>query len=336
MNPREKILAGSVGGVLTLILLAWGIQSWISKPLRDMDKRISAAREKLAKIQGERRAFFAAEDRLKAITQRTFSDSLDQTSAQSGEWLTRQILQAGLKESDFTRLPVGPRRLRGAGEIGWSVRGDGSLNNVVNLLFLLGQSPWIHRTDGLAISRGESPGTVRVRFRYLTLVVDPAPDVNRTNLPTGRGLDSTDRQLLNTIVSRDVLRPYIKRPPAPPPPVPAQPVTSPVVRAPAQPGPESFRVVSLSEWNGKPEVHIRDLTAQKTRIYHPGDALEGGTLVMVDYRTIPRPDNGLLTSSSRLILQVGPDFYAIERGRTLADKRKLTSAELPPSLARQP
>jgi len=93
-------------------------------------------------------------------------------------------------------------------------------------------------------------------------------------------------------------------------------------------------VVSLSEWNGIPEVHIRDLTAQKTRIYHPGDALEGGTLVMVDYRSIPRPDNPLLQSSSRMILRIGADYFAIERGRTLAEKRKLGAADLPPSLVR--
>lgn len=334
MNRREKILAGSIGAVVALLLMVWGLRTLITQPLHAVDQRIALAREKLAKIQGERRAFFAAEDRLKSITQRTFADSIDQASAQSGELLTRQIIQAGLAESDFTRLPVGPRKIRGANEIGWSVQGDGSLSNIVNLLFLLHQSPWLHRTEGLAITRGETPGIVRARFRYLTLVIDPAPDVIRTNLVAGLGLDSSERHLLNGIVSRDILRPYIRRPPAPPPP--PAPAAAPTVAAksPPPPGPESFRVVSLSEWNGVPEVHIRDLTAQKTRIYHPGDALEGGTVVMVDYRSIPRPDNPILQSSSRIILRIGADYFAIERGRTLADKRKLSAAELPPTLVR--
>ncbi len=330
MNRREKILAASIGGVVGLIVVLWGIRALISQPLHVLDQRIATAREKISKIQSERRAYFAAEDRLKSITQRTFADSIDQASAQSGELLTRQIIQAGLAESDFTRLPVGPRKIRGASEIGWNVQGDGSLSNVVNLLFTLNQSPWLHRTENLAVTRGDSPGVVRVRFRYLTLVIDPAPDVVRTNLVAGLGLESSERHLLNSIVSRDVLRPYIRRPP--PPPASPAPSTPAGQRPAAPPGPESFRIVSLSEWEGVPEVHIRDMTAQKTHIYHPGDALEGGTLVMVDYRTLPRPDNPQLKSSSRMILKIGADYFAIERGRTLADKRKLAPSDLPPAL----
>jgi len=239
-----------------------------------------------------------------------------------------------LAEADFTRLPVGPRKIRCASEIGWNVQGDGALSNVVNLLFTLNQSPWLHRTENLAVTRGDSPGVVRVRFRYLTLVIDPAPDVVRTNLVAGLGLESPERHLLNSIVSRDVLRPYIRRPPPPPVSPATAPSSAPGSRPAAPPGPESFRIVSLSEWEGVPEVHIRDLTAQKTHVYHPGDALEGGTVVMIDYRTLPRTDNSQLKSSSRMILKIGAEYFAIERGRTLADKRKLAPSDLPPALVR--
>ncbi len=334
MNRREKILAGSIGGIVGLFVVIWGIRALISQPLHVLDQRIATAREKISKIQGERRTFFAAEDRLKSVTQRTFADTIDQASAQSGELLTRQIIQAGLAEADFTRLPVGPRKIRGASEIGWNVQGDGALSNVVNLLFTLNQSPWLHRTENLAVTRGDSPGVVRVRFRYLTLVIDPAPDVVRTNLVAGLGLESPERHLLNSIVSRDVLRPYIRRPPPPPVPPATAPSSAPGSRPAAPPGPESFRIVSLSEWEGVPEVHIRDLTAQKTHVYHPGDALEGGTVVMIDYRTLPRTDNSQLKSSSRMILKIGAEYFAIERGRTLADKRKLAPSDLPPALVR--
>ncbi len=334
MNRREKILAASIGGMVGLFVVIWGLRALISQPLHLLDQRIVTAREKISKIQAERRAFFAAEDRLKSITHRTFADTIDQASAQSGELLTRQIIQAGLAEADFTRLPVGPRKIRGASEIGWNVQGDGALSNVVNLLFTLNQSPWLHRTENLAVTRGDSPGVVRVRFRYLTLVIDPALNVVRTNLVAGLGLESPERHLLNSIVSRDVLRPYIRRPPPPPVSPATAPSSAPGSRPAAPPGPESFRIVSLSEWEGVPEVHIRDLTAQKTHVYHPGDALEGGTVVMIDYRTLPRTDNSQLKSSSRMILKIGAEYFAIERGRTLADKRKLAPSDLPPALVR--
>ncbi len=333
MNRREKTLAGVIGGGLALLLLVLGVRSVFRAPLEALDKRIAAAREKIAKIQSERRAYFAAEDHLKDVALRAFADTVDEAGARSGEMLTRQILAAGLRETEFTRLPVGPRKMRGASEIGWNIKGDGPLTNVVSLLYLLDHSPWIHRTEDLVIAAGDVPGVVRVRFRYLTLVLDPTPEVQRTNLVSIASLDDPNRHLLNSIVSRDLFRPYIRRPP--PTPQPGQPAAPPS-RPGMPPGPENFRVVSLSEWEGQPEVHIRDLTAQKTMRFRPGDELSGGVIVLVDYRPMPRPGNSLLQSFSRLILKIEGEYWAVERGHTLAEKRKLTPAELPPQLARQP
>jgi hypothetical protein len=336
VNAREKLLASLVLGCAALFGGALGIRAFIMKPLTDLDKRIVAARERLVKIQAERRNFFTAEDRLKSLTKLTFADTTDEASARSGEALTKQILQAGLDEGDFTRLPLGPRKLRGASEIGWNVQGDGPLASVVNLLFLLEQSPHLQRLDGLVLSQAEKPGEVRVRFRCLTLVMDPAPDVQRETLLAKADLKSDERRAFDGIVTRDLLRPYIKRPP--PPPVVAKAGGGAATATPATPsappGPETFRVVSLSEWQGQPEVHVRDLTSQKTLRYKPGDALAGGTIAMVDYRAMPLPGASGLQSFSRVIVRVKGEFFAIERGQTLADLRKLELTQLPPELAK--
>jgi hypothetical protein len=334
MNAREKLLAGVIGGVVGLLAVGLGIRSLISQPLQDLDKRIAVAREKVGKITADRRAYFQAEDQLKALTLRTFADSLDEASARSGEMLTRQIQAAGLKETSFARLPVGPRKLRGASELGWNVQGEGPLTNLVNLLYLLDESPWVHRTENLVLAAGDGPGQARVRFRYLTLVFEPAPDIERTNLVATATLDDPARHLLNSIVSRDLFRPYIKRPP--PPPAPGQPAPPAPSRPGAPPGPENFRVVSLSEWQGQPEVHIRDLTAQKTLRFKPGDTFDGGVIALVDYRPVARADNAFLQSFSRVILRIDTNYWAVERGRTFAEKRKLTPAEVPAQLLAQP
>src|SRR3954470_16672378 len=136
MNSREKTLALAIGGLIGIFLVGFGIRTVIIKPLKDIDKRTAALREKLEKIKAERRAYFAAEDQVKGFTLLSFGDTVDQASAKSGEMLTRQIVQSGLQESDFTRLPVGPRKMRGASEIGWSVQGDGTLADVIDLLFI--------------------------------------------------------------------------------------------------------------------------------------------------------------------------------------------------------
>jgi len=329
MNQREKILAVVVLGTAALFGGVLGLRAFITKPLTELDKRIAAARERLEKINTERRNFFAAEDRLKAHTKLTFADTVDEASARSGEVLTKLILKAGLNEATFTRLPVGPRKMRGASEIGWNVQGDGPLASVVNLLFLLEQSPHLERLDGLVVSTGDQPGQVRVHFRVLSLVIDPAPEIKRAPLMAKAGLDSPERRVFDGIVMRDILRPYIKR--LPPPPVKGTPGSRPAMPLPP-PGPETFRIVSLSEWQGQPEVHVRDMTSQKTLRYKTGDALAGGTIALVDYRAMPLPGASGLQSFSRVIVRVKDEYFAVEHGQTLADLRKLEPEKLPPGL----
>ena len=328
MSPSEKKLLAVVSGLAGLFIVGLSLRALIFKPLAEIDKRTAVLRGKLDKAKAERRAFFQAEDRLKTLTLRTFSDTIDQTSARSGEILTQLILQSGLPEDEFTRLPVGPRKVKGAQEIGWSIQGDGTLTDVIDLVFMLEKSPYLHRVENLSLSPGDAPGLVRARFRYLTLVIDPAPEVTRTDLLSKYTLESPERQVFNQIVARDVLRPYIKRLPAS-----AQLAGSKSGNSPPTPppGPESFRVVSLSEWRGQPEIHVRDLIHDKTQRYKPGDSLAGGTVVSVDYRPMPMPGNESLRSDSRVIIKVGSDYFTIERGKTLADLRKLPREQWPPN-----
>jgi hypothetical protein len=323
MNARERRLVLIIGSILVLFLAVAGLRSFFLKPLREIDKRTAVLKDKLQKVNAERRAYFAAEDTVKDFAKRAFADQIDQASAKSGEILTRQILESGLREADFSRLPAGPRKLPMASEIGWSVQGQGKLADVVNLLFLLDQSPYVHRIEGVAIHAGDAPGQVRVGFRFLTLVVQPSPIVDVVPLVAKVNVDSPRRRVYDGIIARDLLRPYVKRAPDK-----AGPSEGPT----APPGPGSLRVVSLSEWRGEPEVHVRDLNSQKTVRYKVGDGLADGTIVMVDYRPLPMPGNEGLRSFSRVILKIGNEYWAVERGQTLADKRRLETAQLPESL----
>jgi hypothetical protein len=329
VTRREKILALAVGGVVVVLGAGLGARALLLKPLKEIDRRTAGLREKLDKIKTERRTYFAEEERMKQVAQRMFSEDLDQASARSGEMLTQYILQSGLQESDFTRLPVGPRKLRGASEIGWSVQGEGPLKDVIDLLFLLRASPYVNRLENIFLGTGESAGVVRVRFKYLTVVLNPAPAADPIDLTPKFTLESNERHAYDALIARDLLRPYIKRPPPP-----AQVAAGGGTHLPpgTPPGPETFKIVSLSEWQGQPEVHVLDLTSLRTFRYKPGETLAGGTIVMVDYRPMPMPGREIVQSESRVILRLGDDFWAIERGRTLADKRKLTGNQVPQEL----
>jgi hypothetical protein len=332
MNRRERILLISVSSVAVLILLGVVIHYAIALPLKRLDKQIAATRTEIAAVATERRNYFADEERVKGFARQAFSDDIDKASAKSGQILTQLILQSGLAESEFTRLPFGPRKLRQANEIGWSVQGEGPLMQVVNLLFLLEVSPYLHRVEGVTLTPGDAPGRAKVRFRFLTLILIPNPTVDAKDPVPKLTLDSPERRRLDAIVSRDILRPYIKRPPTPPaaPQSPAN--TAAALAAKPLPGPESLRIVSLSEWEGSPEIHIRDTANERTLRYRPGDPMAGGVVVMVDYRPLPMPGKELLKSFSRVILKIDNEYWAVERGRTLADKYKLKPDQLPAKL----
>jgi hypothetical protein len=329
MNAREKKLAFIVGGIVGLGLLALGIRAVVFLPVRELDKRANATRVAMGKVQEERRNFFTAEDKVKRFTARTYADTVDRASAASGEVITKAINAVGLKEAEFTRLPVGPRKLRGASEIGWSVTGQGPITNVIDLIYTLGSTPHLKQMDGLTVGPGETPGEVKVRFRYLTLVIDAAPDVVRTQQVANVSLQTPERAQLDVIATRDLLRPYLKRPP---PPAVRNPKGGDAPPTEAPPGPESFKVVSLSDWEGAPEAHIRDTINNKTKRYAPGDELLGGKIVMIDYRALPHPGRAPLVSTSRIILKIGDEYWAIERGDTLGEKRILDKKDLPSEL----
>lgn len=70
----------------------------------------------------------------------------------------------------------------------------------------------------------------------------------------------------------------------------------------------------------------------KTVRYKAGDSLAGGLVTMVDYRPMPKPGNEALLSYSRVILKIGTEYWAVERGQTLADKYRLKLEQLPENL----
>jgi len=324
MNRRERILLGVVICGILLFAGTYLAKAIFVEPLRKLDRQTEALRDHLRQIQDERRAYFSAEDYLRNLAPRTFGPDSDTATAQAGRMLTEQIIGLGLQESQFSRLPVGPRRFRGAEEVGWSVQGEGPLPKMLDLLFVLEQTPQLHRIENLVLSSASQVGWVRARFRYLTLVIEDAPQGAKTALKPEYTLNSPQRGYYDCIVERDLLRPYIPRP--------RNEIADTAPSESADPPPEMLKVVSLSDWGGTPEVHVCDLRSMQVSSYGPGDTLAGAIIVGVDYRTLPSLDRPGFVCYSRLILKVGNDYWAVEPGQTLATKHPLIADQLPPQL----
>ena len=193
------------------------------------------------------------------------------------------------------------------------------------------------RVENITMLPVDTSTEARIDFQFLSLVVGPTKLAREKQVKT-RGvrsetLQSEERPLFAAISKRAFFLPYQKKPPpAPPPPTPPKP-TSPSV--PPPPGPETYKIVSLSQWQGQPEIMVLDSNQNKTVNYKPGDDLAGGKIVMIDYRKMPFPKKPALLSQSRVILAIEEEYWAIERGNTLADKHKLAPEQLPANLAKR-
>jgi hypothetical protein len=321
MNRRQTILLGAVGCLFLLFIGAYGIRTVFVKPLKELKSQIAALRDKLRQNNEDQQAYLSAQHYLKDVAPRLFGREADTATAEAGKMLTEQIVRLGLQESQFSRVPVGPRRLRGAQEVGWSVQGEGSLPKMIDLIFVLEQTPQVHRLENLVLSAGDQPGRIKARFRYLTLVVEVKDAKPITDLQPKFTLDSPQRRFYDGIVQRDLLRPYVPRPSAE------------ATAGARQASPlEALRVVSLSQWGGAPEVDICETNSMKISIFKTGDTLAGGQIVMIDYRPLPMPGKPGFVSESRVILKLGTNYWAVERGQTLSAKYQLAPEQLPTEL----
>ncbi len=332
MNRRTKILAWGALGIAAFWLVALGIRGFVMAPLVTLDGQISQLQAKLVDAQEERQKFVAAEKALGKIGGRTFGTTPDLVAAELGALLTKQVLQAGLEESDFTRLPVGEQRLPGAVEVGWTLQGEGPLKQVVDLLFLLDQDPRLHRIEGLSLSSGGEPGQVRVRLRFLTLLLNPPSTASvETSLEPAR-LDVAERAFYDPILTRDLLRPYIPGGSSR-----GRTASQGSEQATESPNDSSppwslLKIVSLSTWGGDPEAHLRHTSDGSMRVLRPGDAMGEVEVLAIDYRPMSHPEKPGIRSYSRVILKESEDYYAVECGQTLDQRRSMPFEDLPDRL----
>lgn len=323
MNKRTRLLAWSTLGAAGLLTGGLVLQAVVSRPLRTLDGQILQLQVRWNSLQKERQEFLKAEAEVRAHAGRLFASQAEEAEARLGALLTAQVVRVGLREADFTRIPVGRRRLPGAEEVGWIIQGEGTLPRLLDLLFLLQSEPRLHRVEGLSLTPANEGARTRVRFRYVTLVLTPPPELKAGDAAPELSLEVPARRRYDAITQRDLFRPFVPEEPRP------TPAPAPGPPAPAQP---NFRVVSLSSWDGQPEVHLFDDREKRLIVRRPGDTLLDGQVAMVDYRPLPLPGKAGLLSFSRLIWRSDTNYWAVESGQSLSDRRALAPEELPPAL----
>ncbi len=344
MNGREKILAIATASLLGLVLVSLLAMKLILEPTADARKKAFQSAldvdklERQVRMEGDHRA------NLRNWTLASFGDDPSTASELCRAHLVRIVGRSGLASEDLSLTPVAGRSVKGGREIGWNVRVKGSQEKLTNLLFLMDADPHLHKLDNMAWSPIANSTDMTLSLRYTTLVLDPvegerAMPIEPDKVQIAAGVEkSEDRLAFNVIPQRDIFRPYIKRPPPPPPPPPTRTtrVEEPprTTTTPPPPAP-TYQLVGLPTWNDQVEIVVKDVKTLKSTIYKVGEDFMGGEIVMVDYRPLPLVKKPEIISSSRVIVLIGREFFALELGHYVSEKYLMARDRLPAELVAQ-
>lgn len=337
MKNREKTLGVIVAAFVGLLVLYMLLRALLLSPA----ERLEGGAEKLARqidrITSQKRIYDSRAGRLAKLAARTLGCDVNLASEEVRARLVKILQRSGLGGKSMSLTPsLGPKFKDYYKEIAWTVSEQGKLEDVMSFLYLLGAEPYLHRVENISLSPVRRSGQVEIKLRFATLVLT---EPKGRKLPVGEfpdasgssELDSEKRKVYDVIAARDLFRPYQRREVARKP-APKKSEDVPKYSSPEPPENSQSRVVSLANWAGEQEIHIRDTRKNEVRAYKPGESLLGGKIVMIDYRMLPLPNKPHINSSSRVILKIGSDYWIVELGQNLSDKRRLSTSDLPAEL----
>ncbi|MFP4355728.1 MAG: hypothetical protein ACLFUJ_11455 [Phycisphaerae bacterium] len=356
MTKREKKLAAVAGTVLGLIGAVGLVHIALLSPLKSLELRENALRSQLGKAKDANSARRSMHARIKQITSQTFGLS-GQATATRGD--VERFLVDLQKRSDLPPLKIdntaAPNKKGVYEGVGWSISGTGRLDKIMNFLYLLENQPYLYKIQRLTLRPDWETELIAMNLDYATILPvqleypKKIRNVEEPQIITGKysggttaaSLSSPERQRYSLLRLRDPLLRYKQKPVQVAKP-PSQPRSRPRPQPKPQPRPRpqpqaqpTYRLTSTTAFGGKPQIRIENIRTGSSQVYREGDAFDGGTIVMVDYRSLPMPENPRLLSGSRIILKKGPDYWAIERGQTFSQKRLLRTDQLPETLQPQ-
>lgn len=339
MNPREKVLAIGAFVATAVLLVAFVLMRVIIAPTEEFRKQADKVAIDIDKYETKNRMKGVYVDTIVESTRQSYGADESTALEMSRAHLVKLIAKAGLAGDDLSMTPVTGKSVKGGREVGWVIRVKGPVDRLTNFLYVINADPHLHKLDNITWTPIAGSTDLTLAARFVTLVLEPIQgmppvQISPESMANTVVLDSPQRRWYGLISERDIFRPYIKRPPAPQvvsrPPQPRNdaPRTAPPPRTPTP----THQLVGLPTWNDEPEVVVKDSRQATSTIYKIGEDFLGGEIVMVDYRPLPLPKKPEIISTSRVIVRVGRDYWAVELGQYLTDKYLLTGSRLPESL----
>lgn len=341
MNSREKIIAIAIGAFVAAVILYGLFQKFLRAPARKLQATIELQHTENNKLRASNAALKRSFGKWVSLRNRTYHDDPSRVPVLLTARVNQLARRAGLGQlpvRTFTGRMV-PKSYR---EIGCMVKGQASLERLTNFLYLLARDRHLHRITNLSITPPQrNEPEVGFSLRYSTLVLssklpisDPIPARPApASQPVEVVLNSPDRSQYDVIARRHLFLPYIPRVAVRQPPQP-QPRPQPQPQTPPRPVNQydRLRVVGLPAFGTIREVHLARDGRDIDEPLLVGAKLPIGEIAMIDYRVMPMPDDPKDISTGRVILKLGLEYWAVELGQTLSQRRILRADELPDQL----
>lgn len=340
MKIHRKTLVSGLVVLAVLVIVYVIVQVAVLNPAADMDSDIRRLKKENAHLKRYNDQETKYRRKLKAYAGQTFGLDPIEVSELIRVRIDKMVSATGLQRGQDASTPISGKTKSGVyEEVGWSYDLTGTLEQVVSMMYLLHADPYLHRLGGLSIVPNRDGTEYKLSFKYVTLVL-----VARDNETLPIGLDDGEpkpipplkakpQQWYQRIARRNLFRPFIAKPKPQPKPQSSKPSNP---QPQPKPTPEvdlsRFKISNLSQMGSEVLITVLDSQTGLAKRYRPGENLAGGRIVMVDYRELPRSDKPELLSPSRVVIQIKDQYFAIDLGRTLADRYRLEGQKVPPAL----
>lgn len=341
MSPSRRrlllIAAITAACTLAMYLLVYAVFLGSLGKLDDADR---ALRQRQDVLRADAKRLQGVRDQMARLRDRTFADDVGNATVYADGRIKELAHAAGLGQGDCNFTYFTDSQRSGFREMACTVSSRGvSLDKLVNFLYVLAAEDSLHTVTNLTITPNVAQNKVAFSLRYATVVLEaklPVALPKRVGGPASQAgiavLDDRARMRYDVVSQRNLFLPYVPMP-KPAGAVAAASAAPSAPPAPAAPAYEQFIVTGLPAVGDAVEVHVAPAGGEAEKVLHVGDKLPVGSIVMVDYRVLPMPGNPKVLSYSRVILRSGDNYWAVELGQRLGERRTLADQELPPKLA---
>ena len=170
------------------------------------------------------------------------------------------VAASGMRRSKTASFPIIGTPTSAYQEIGWNYNLIGTLPQVVNMMFLLKNDPYLHQIQGFSVSPSAEGDEFKLGFSYVTLVLKKDKKDKKEKIITGdinnpepitRLAENKTLALYDGIAARNLFRPFIKK--TPPPAEENNPTSRP------EEDDKKLKIVSLSLWGKIQEIRVEDI-----------------------------------------------------------------------------